>query len=102
MEAKNTIQRIEEKISSLGGYLNRLKEENAILKQEINDLNDQLKAKNTSIHQLENDIRRLEDEAEERSEAAGQVHSDDAVSFQQAIDQYIDEIDRCIEWLQNN
>lgn len=103
MDTKETIQRIESKIKHLSDHFEHLRAENAQLRKENEQLKSRLSEQEQFAQQMKTELNELKNEARVSEEVPnGGIHSDDVVSFNKAIDQYIDEIDRCIEWLQNN
>ena len=94
MNLSNKISGIELKVRELAFKLERIKRENAVLRDENKELRmeiDALQGKPgadalSSAHTLEN-------------EGNGKIVASDQIK--EKIDQYIKEIDKCIEWLHN-
>ncbi len=90
MESTTRIKHIIEKIQRLAGLIEQLRNENAQLKEQLaNQMN------HISVLEQELDHKQEEWNAQEKQRAA---HSE---QLKKQIDLYIDEIDRCIAWLQN-
>ncbi len=90
MESTTRIKHIIEKIQRLAGLIQQLRNENAQLKEQVaNQMN------RISVLEQELDHKQEEWNAREKTRA---VHSE---QLKKQIDLYIDEIDRCIAWLQN-
>ncbi len=89
---------IELKVRQLALLLERLQNENANLVDENKQLKDNLLDKNNRISELENGLANtkqvLERKRENDPESSRKLRKD--------IEQYIKEVDKCIEWLQNN
>ena len=78
------------KISRLAVVLDQLRKENAELKAELLNRTDKI-----NVLQQELDTKQADWEAREKTRAS------QSEQLKKQIDLYIEEIDRCIEWLQN-
>ena len=78
------------KISRLAVVLDQLRKENAELKAELLNRTDKI-----NVLQQELDTKQADWEAREKTRA------NQSEQLKKQIDLYIEEIDRCIEWLQN-
>lgn len=89
---------IELKVRQLALRLERLQNENKSLLQENKKLRTELTKKDDKLGVLEGKVA--------RSQAALEVRRDndpeDSKKLRKEIEQYIKEVDKCIEWLQNN
>ncbi len=98
MEFLETFDNIEEKVKLLASKVEHIQQENASLKQENELLRKQLSEQNESVEELQDKV-----EAHKRIIAQNaELQPDDPESLKERIDQYITEIDKCIEWLNNN
>lgn len=91
------LDNIEQKVRQLAAAMDSLRQQNATLLKENNKLKAELEAQHERIGEL---TERL---TNSQQALAGQ-RGDDSESTQKLkkqIDQYINEIDKCIEWLQN-
>ena len=91
------LENIEQKVRQLAGAMTALRQQNAALSKENNKLKADLEAQQERTGEL---TERL---TNSQQALAGQ-RGDDSESNQKLrkqIDQYINEIDKCIEWLQN-
>ncbi|TAK47768.1 MAG: hypothetical protein EPO28_01670 [Saprospiraceae bacterium] len=91
------LENIERKVQLLAERLTALRQENAALAQENNKLNAGLQAQHERIGEL---TQRLSN----TQRALAQQRGDETESSQRLrnqIDQYINDIDQCIAWLQN-
>lgn len=91
------LDHIELKIRQLLEELKWLRQENAILRKENNQLNADLETQHERIGEL---TERLTNSQRVLSQQRGDV-SESSQKLRKQIDQYITEIDKCIEWLQN-
>ena len=94
-----TIRRIEQKVLILSAHLKELRRENAALKQNILQFEQQNKFLNAELCARKNEINELKmllAEKENYSEVTAQNHQ-----VKQNIDKYIFEIDKCIERLKH-
>lgn len=90
MDSTTRIKHIVEKIQRLAGLLEQLHTENRQLKEQVaNQMN------RISVLEQELDHKQEEWDAREKS------RSEHSEQLKKQIDLYIDEIDRCIAWLQN-
>lgn len=90
MDSTTRIENITLKVNRLAELLNQLRAENAALKTQLADREEQI-----NFLQKELDTKQAEWKALEEQKA-GQSEQ-----LKKQIDSYIEEIDRCIEWLQN-
>ncbi len=91
------LENIEQKVRQLVEAMTALRQQNAVLSKENNKLKADLEAQQERTGEL---TERL---TNSQQALAGQ-RGDDSESNQKLrkqIDQYINEIDKCIEWLQN-
>lgn len=91
------LENIEQKVRQLAEAITALRQQNATLLKENNKLKAELETQHERIGEL---TERL---TNSQQALAGQ-RGDDSESNQKLrkqIDQYISEIDKCIEWLQN-
>ena len=91
------LENIEQKVRQLVEAMTVLRHQNAVLLKENNKLKAELEAQQERIGEL---TERL---TNSQQALAGQ-RGDDSESnpkLRKQIDQYINEIDKCIEWLQN-
>lgn len=91
------LDHIELKIRQLLEELKLLRQENAILSKENNKLKAEQEAQHERIGEL---TERLTNSQRALSQQRGDV-SESSQKLRKQIDQYITEIDKCIEWLQN-
>ena len=98
MNAVEIFDNIELKIQQLAQKLERLSEENIALKQTNEQLKEELDRQKGSVNALQEKLTlaqvSIDAKLEEKVENTKQLKHE--------IDQYIVEIDRCIEWLHNN
>lgn len=98
MNLNEKLESIEIKVRQLALKQERLQRENAALQTENQQLKAGIDKQEATIiafkDKLETAQRALENRAEEESEQSQQL--------KQLIDQYILEIDKCIEWLHHN
>ena len=90
MDSTKRIDNITVKISRLAVVLDQLRKENAELKAELLNRTDKI-----NVLQQELDTKQADWEAREKTRA------NQSEQLKKQIDLYIEEIDRCIEWLQN-
>ena len=90
MDSTKRIDNITVKISRLAVVLDQLRKENAELKAELLNRTDKI-----NVLQQELDTKQADWEAREKNRA------NQSEQLKKQIDLYIEEIDRCIEWLQN-
>lgn len=91
------LEQIELKIRQLVEELETLRQANAGLTIENNNLKAGQEAQNERIGEL---TERLTNSQRALSQQRGDV-SESSQKLRKQIDQYINEIDKCIEWLQN-
>ncbi len=94
----NKLQEIIEKVNQLGLKNKALMEENQLLKNENKALKLEIETKNIDINAL---IHEIDDNqgamSEQKKRGAGKI-----IKLKKEIDQYVDEINQCIEWLDAN
>ena len=97
MDSTKKIEHITEKINRLAELLDRLREENQVLTGENAQLKKQMSnhLKRINVLELELENKQKDWAGREKSKA---VQSE---QLKKQIDTYIEEIDHCIEWLQN-
>ncbi len=90
MDSTTRIENITLKVNRLAELLNQLRAENAALKTQLADREDQINFLQKELDTKQADWKALEEQKAGQSE-----------QLKKQIDSYIEEIDRCIEWLQN-
>lgn len=88
---------IEQKVKLLLDAMTALRQQNASLLQENNKLKAELEAQHERIGEL---TERLTNSQQALAGQRGD-DSENTQKLRKQIDQYIQEIDKCIEWLQN-
>jgi regulator of replication initiation timing len=91
------LDNIEQKVKLLLDAMNALRQQNASLLQENNKLKADLEAQHERIGEL---TERLTNSQQALAGQRGD-DSENTQKLRKQIDQYIQEIDKCIEWLQN-
>ncbi len=91
------LKNIELKIRQLLEELKSLRQVNALLKQENNKLKADWEMQQNRIGEL---TERLTNSQQALAQQRGDV-SENSQKLRKQIDQYISELDKCIEWLQN-
>jgi regulator of replication initiation timing len=91
------LDKIEQKARQLADAMNALRQQNASLLQENNRLKADLEAQHERIGEL---TERLTNSQQALAGERGD-DSENTQKLRKQIDQYIQEIDKCIEWLQN-
>lgn len=91
------INNIEDKVRKLALKMERIQKENAALTEENRKLANELTAKTTVVSDLQSKL------ANGQQKIVTKVESDSGMDkkLRKEIDQYIKEIDKCIDWLQN-
>jgi septal ring factor EnvC (AmiA/AmiB activator) len=97
MDSATRIKNITEKINRLAQLLERLRNENQDLVREIAQVKEQLANQIEKNIVLEKDL----DHKQADCEAQKKQHAEQSGKLKKQFDLYIEEIDRCIEWLQN-
>ena len=98
MEFLETFENIEEKVKLLVSKVAHVQEENASLKAENELLKKKLQEQDASVEDLQDKV-----DAHKKVIAQNAIlKPDDAENLKERIDQYILEINKCIEWLNNN
>ncbi len=88
---------IELKVRQLALRLERLQNENKTLLQENTKLKAELSNKDDKLSQIEQKVAKTQVALEEKRENGPER----SMKLRKEIEQYIDEVDKCIEWLQN-
>lgn len=91
------LDKIEQKARQLADAMTALRQQNASLLQENNKLKADLEAQHERIGEL---TERLTNSQQALAGQRGD-DSENTQKLRKQIDQYIQEIDKCIEWLQN-
>ncbi len=100
MNLSEKIDSIALKVREVAFKLERLKKENAVLREENKMLKaeiDHLKKGSTGAVSTDN-----YNNGQQASEGEERVKTEQSDKLRAQIDQYIQEIDQCIEWLNNN
>lgn len=97
MSLSDKIDNIELKVKHLAIKLERLQNENTALQEENELLKAELDRKNDTVDNLKNKLK----ESQQVLEVNREENPEHNVKLREQIDQYIIEIDKCIEWLQN-
>ncbi len=92
-EQDEIVSELREKIKIIISFLDQIREENDHLKQEISDLNNQSKQKETELEELDNKYKNLKIA---KSIVAG---DDDAHDARIKVNRIVREIDKCIALL---
>jgi len=98
MSLSERLESIELKVRQLALKVRQLHREN----QNLRDANEQLWG---ALSQKEDVIKTLQErvvKAEQEVEHKRKVDNEQSVTVRAQIDQYVKEIDRCLEWLTNN
>lgn len=90
MDSTTRIKYIIEKIQRLAGLIEQLRNENAQLKEQIANQMNRISVLEQALDHKQEEWNALENQRAAHSE-----------QLKKQIDLYIDEIDRCIAWLQN-
>ena len=98
MNLSEKIDNIELKIRQLALKLERFRKENADLTQKNEQLKAELDKQKGTVSALKDKLTKTQGVLE-RQEVNESEHSQ---QLKQQLDQYIREIDKCIEWLQNS
>jgi regulator of replication initiation timing len=98
MDSTKRIEQITDKINRLADVLRQLRTENASLLQENERLKAEVSNQTARINVLEQELdqKQVDGKARETEKANQSEH------LKKQIDLYIQEIDRCIEWLQKD
>jgi regulator of replication initiation timing len=91
------LDKIEQKVKLLLEAMSTLRQQNALLLKENNQLKADLEAQHERIGEL---TERLTNSQQALAGQRGD-DSENTQKLRKQIDQYIHEIDKCIEWLQN-
>ncbi len=100
MNLSERIDSIELKIRELAFKLERLKKENAVLREENQELKAEAERLREQSAEAFND--NLNQKSRPEPEAQPLAEPEQSEKLREQIDQYIQEIDKCIEWLNNN
>ena len=92
------VQNIEQKLISLIEELNNLRSENTVLSEENKKLKADLAVQSDRIGNL---TERLYNTQQALAGQRGDKNEESSQKLRKQIDQYIEEIDKCIAWLQN-
>ncbi len=92
------LNNIELKVRQLALRLERLQNENSTLLLENKQLKSELAQNNSKIGQMEERVARSKVALDLQRES----NPESSKKLRKEIDQYISEIDKCIEWLQNS
>lgn len=98
MNLSNKVDSIELKVRQLAVKIERLRNENAALIVENRQLKAELDRQGGTVDALKNKLEKTQRVLAKNGEREPE-HSE---KLRKQIDQYIQEIDRCIEWLHNN
>ena len=98
MNLSEKIDNIELKIRQLGLKVERLRNENADLTKQNEHLKAELDKQQGAVGALKDKLTKTQGVLE-RQEFGEKAHTQ---QLKQQLDQYIQEIDKCIEWLQNS
>jgi len=98
MNLSNKVDSIELKVRQLAVKIERLRNENAALIVENRQLKAELDRQGGTVDALKNKLEKTQRVGAKNGEREPE-HSE---KLRKQIDQYIQEIDRCIEWLHNN
>ena len=101
MDLINTINRIERKLGLVNDKLVQTQKENVALKEENRSLKHILKERDETVQLL---IQKMEEQKEEAIEIGDgkNINKDEIDNLKRKIDQYINSINECIEWLRKN
>lgn len=100
MNLSGTIDSIELKVKELSLRLERLKKENAALRKENKLLIDEVGSLQKALAEADERDQNNHGQRENGSESTAEGEQSEKLRAQ--INQYIREIDQCIEWLNNN
>lgn len=92
------VTNIEQKLIALIEELNNLRGENAVLSEENKKLKADLSVQSDRIGNL---TERLYNTQQALAGQRGDKNEESSQKLRKQIDQYIEEIDKCIAWLQN-
>lgn len=98
MDAFQLVENIDNKIQQLAAELKLLRQKNAVLINENKQLKTDLESKEAVVGELKYKLSNTQRGFEEQRG----VGTDNSEELKKQIDQYIKEIDKCIEWLQNS
>ena len=97
MDWSNKVDRMEAKIKRVADKIERLQSANASLQQENDELKTQLAGQQEKVNVLKDKL----NEAQRSLPVPSGEGPERSKKLNKQIDQYIREIDKCIEWLQN-
>ena len=89
---------IELKVRQLALKLERVQNENSLLQEENKQLKKELFSQQKLVGDMEQNLLKTQKALSKKREE----DPEGAKKLRKAIDQYIQEIDKCIEWLQNS
>ena len=92
------LSNIELKVRQLALKLERLKNENNTLVNENENLKAELNKKDSNVSLMQDQVAKAQNVLDKRRESDPE-HS---IKLRKDIEQYINEVDKCIEWLNNN
>jgi chromosome segregation ATPase len=96
MDLNEKIESIESKVRQLATELNRLRRENAALLSE----NEKLKATFSKSDEMVVDLKRQLEKTQQALDKKQEDDPEHAVKLRKQIDKYIEEVSKCIEWLE--
>jgi predicted nucleic acid-binding Zn-ribbon protein len=94
----NKLNNIELKVRQLALRLERLQNENSTLLLENKQLKSELAQNNSKLDQMEERVARSKVALDLQRES----NPESSKKLRKEIDQYITEVEKCIEWLQNS
>ncbi|HMR42614.1 MAG TPA: hypothetical protein PKC40_02210 [Saprospiraceae bacterium] len=97
MSVSEKIFQIEEKVQKLAAEAGRLRTENAVLKLE----NEKLKATLSKNEEMVVDLKHQLEKTQQALDTKREHDPELNVKLRKQLDKYIEEIDKCIEWLEN-
>ncbi len=97
-EILQKVDGIELKVRQLALKLERIQNENSLLQEENKQLKKELFSQQQLVGDMEQNLLKTQKALSKKREE----DPEGSKKLRKAIDQYIDEIDKCIEWLQNS
>ncbi len=98
MDLLEQIENIELKIKLLALKLERIQKENASLKKNKQTLQRQLAEKDAAILKLQTELKAKAGGKEQMKN----INPEQIKQLKKQIDQYIEDLEKCIDWLKNN
>ena len=92
------LSNIELKVRQLALKLERLQNDNNTLKNENNDLKTEVNKKDSTLSLMQDQAAKVQNALETKQES----DPERSKKWRKDIEQYINEVDKCIEWLQKN